>query len=44
MAKKAISENYTVSSNKVTQAMVDEAQNVLTKLIKVDDTKQFNDD
>ena len=43
MAKKAISENYTVSSNKVTQAMVDEAQNVLTKLVKIEDTKQFND-
>lgn len=43
MARKAISENYTVSSSKVTQAMVDEAQNVLTKLVKVEDTKQFND-
>ncbi len=43
MARKAISENYTVSSSKVTQAMIDEAQNVLTKLVKVEDTKQFND-
>lgn len=43
MARKAISENYTVSSNKVTQAMIDEAQNVLTTLVKIEDTKQFND-
>ena len=43
MARKAISENYTVSSSKVTQAMVDEAQNVLTTLIQTEDIKQFND-
>lgn len=43
MARKAISENYTISSNKVTQSMVDEAQNTLTKLVKVKDTEQFND-
>lgn len=42
MARKAISENYTVSSNKVTQAMVDEAQNVLTSLLSVDDIEKFN--
>ena len=33
MARKAISDNYTISSNKVTQAMIDEAQNVLTSLL-----------
>ena len=43
MARKAISENYTVSSNKVTQAMVDEAQSVLTTLLKTDSIEQFND-
>lgn len=44
MAKKAISENYTVSSNKVTQAMVDEAQNIITGLLNVTDVKTFNDE
>lgn len=33
MAKQAISDNYTISSNKVTQAMVDEAQEILTGLL-----------
>ena len=44
MAKKAISENYTVSSNKVTQAMVDEAQNIITGLLSITDVKIFNDE
>lgn len=43
MARKAISENYTISSNKVTQAMVDEAQDVLTSLLTVTKVKEFND-
>lgn len=43
MARKAISENYTISSNKVTQAMVDEAQNILTSLLSADDVSKFND-
>ena len=42
MARKAISDNYTISSNKVTQAMVDEAQNVLTSLLAAPDVKSFN--
>lgn len=42
MAKKAISENYNISSNKVTQAMVNEAQNVLTELLHISDLTQFN--
>jgi poly [ADP-ribose] polymerase len=42
MARKAISENYTISSNKVTQAMVDEAQNILTSLIEIADVEEFN--
>lgn len=43
MARKAISDNYTISSNKVTQAMVDEAQNILTSLLDVKDVTEFND-
>ena len=44
MARKAISENYTVSSNKVTQAMVDEAQSIINGLLAITDLKQFNDE
>lgn len=43
MAKKAISDNYTISSNKVTQAMVDEAQNVLVELLNIQETNVFNE-
>ena len=43
MARKAISDNYTISSNKVTQAMVDEAQDILTSLINISDLQDFND-
>ena len=43
MARKAISDNYTISSNKVTQAMVDEAQSILTSLLDVKDVTEFND-
>lgn len=43
MAKKAISDNYNISSNKVTQAMIDEAQNVLTSLININDLELFNE-
>lgn len=43
MARKAISENYTISSNKVTQAMVDEAQNILTSLLDANTVEEFND-
>ena len=43
MARKAISDNYTISSNKVTQAMINEAQNVLTSLLAAPDVKSFND-
>lgn len=42
MARKAISDNYTISSNKVTQAMIDEAQDILTSLINIDDVESFN--
>lgn len=43
MARKAISDNYTISSNKVTQAMVDEAQNILISLLDVKGVVEFND-
>ena len=43
MARKAISENYTISSNKVTQAMIDEAQDVLTSLLSISKVEEFND-
>lgn len=42
MAKQAISENYTISANKVTQAMVDESQNILTSLLGISDVDAFN--
>lgn len=44
MANNAISENYTVSSNKVTQAMVDEAQTIITGLLNITDVKTFNEE
>lgn len=42
MARKAISDNYTISSNKVTQAMVDEAQNIITDLLDIHKLEDFN--
>ena len=42
MANQVIQENYKISSNKVTQAMVDEAQTVLVKLISADTVESFN--
>lgn len=42
MAKKAIDENYNISSNKVTQAMVDEAQTLITDLLSITDVDLFN--
>lgn len=43
MARKTISDNYTVKSNSVTQAMIDEAQKIITSLIDIDDVSEFND-
>lgn len=43
MARQAISDNYTVSSNKVTKAMVDEAQKILENLVKITAVKPFNE-
>lgn len=42
LARKAISDNYTISANKVTQAMVDEAQDILTSLLTVTELDEFN--
>ena len=44
MARQVISENYTVSSNKVTQAMVDEAQTIITGLLDAKDIEAFNNE
>lgn len=43
MARKALAENYTVSSAAVTQAMVDEAQDLLEQLMKCSTVKGFNE-
>lgn len=42
MAKQAIRDNYTVSSANVTQAMVDEAQLILNKLMSDNSIDKFN--
>lgn len=42
MAKDAIKENYTISSDKVTQLMIDEAELLISELLKVADIQKFN--
>lgn len=42
MAKQAIADNYTISSNKVTQTMIDEAQVTLNNLITTNNLDLFN--
>jgi poly [ADP-ribose] polymerase len=42
MARQAIKDNYTISSNKVTQTMIDEAQLTLNNLITADNVELFN--
>lgn len=42
MARQAIRDNYTISSNKVTHAMVDEAQSIITGMIDIKDVSEFN--
>ena len=42
MAKTALKENYTVSSASVTQAMVDEAQKLLVRLVNETSVSSFN--
>lgn len=43
MANTAIQENYTISANKVTQAMVDEAQSLLIRLLSQKDVSGYNE-
>ena len=43
MAHAAIEANYTISSNKVTQSMVDEAQSIINGLIDIDSVSDFNE-
>ena len=43
MARKAIEDNYTISSTMVSQVMIDEAQITLNKLILASDLYTFND-
>lgn len=42
MAKDAIHENYTISSDKVTQLMIDEAEALISKLLTITDINKFN--
>jgi len=42
MARQAIADNYTISSNKVTQVMIDEAQLTLDGLMNADNIELFN--
>ena len=42
MARQAIADNYTISSNKVTQVMIDEAQLTLNNLMNADTIELFN--
>lgn len=42
MAKQAISENYTIAANKVTQAMLTEAQTILVNLTAIQSVEEFN--
>ena len=43
MAHKTVQSNYKISSNQVTQAMVDEAQNIINELSKKNAVKEFNE-
>lgn len=43
MARQAIADNYTISSNKVTQTMIDEAQLTLNNLMNTDTIESFNE-
>lgn len=43
MARQAIRENYSISSNKVTQAMVSAAQKILDELVSIKTISKFNE-
>lgn len=42
MAKETISKNYTISSNAVTIAMVEDAQRIINNLLHISDVEMFN--
>lgn len=42
MARQAVADNYSVSSDKVTMAMVEEAQTLLNELVEIRDVNKFN--
>lgn len=42
MAKQAVNDNYTISSNKVTMAMVDKAQEIIISLFSIKNVEDFN--
>ncbi len=42
MARDTIAKNYTVKATTVTQAMIDEAQDILSKLVLIKDVDEFN--
>lgn len=44
MARKAVSDNYTISSSKVTKAMLDEAQSILAYLVHEESVRDFNEE
>ena len=44
MARKAVSDNYTISSDKVTKAMLDEAQTILAHLVHEESVRDFNEE
>lgn len=43
IARQKISDNYTISSNNVTKAMVDNAQEIINSLITIKNVNEFND-
>lgn len=43
MARQKVQQNYKVESNQVTQAMVDEAQNIIDNLIGINNLREFNE-
>lgn len=42
LAKQSIEDNYTISSNKVTKAMIDEAQNIINNISSSKSVEDFN--
>lgn len=42
MSRQAVKDNYNISSDKVTHAMVDEAQKIIDGLLNIDELEEFN--